>query len=420
MFSLRVAPMNTDDAESEIVRRIREHGRITFAEFMELALFWPKGGYYTNPDNVGAEGDFYTAPGAHPAFGALLCVQAFQMWQLLGRPSTFWLVEMGAGSGLLCHDIVGYATHISPGFANSLRYLCLDRNPPPGVESLLTGEARGMVERVAAQNVPLRGVDAGCFLSNELVDSLPVHRVTIDGGGLKEIFVTLKEGKLAEVLDSPSTPALEERLDSLGISLTEGFSTEINLAMESWMKEVSSALERGFLLTIDYGHPATELYSPGRRRGTLTCFYKHTQTDNPYLRIGRQDITTHVDFTSMVELGKTHGLETLSLNTQKEFLHSLGLGRFMARLPTSGLRQREVEANRLGMLDIVRPGGMGEFKVLVQGKGVESPSLWGYEPSRELEEVLDRLPLPLLTPLHVPLLEGRYPHLAFEWEEMLS
>ena len=412
--------MNTDDVESEIVRRIRKHGRITFAEFMELALFWPKGGYYVNPDNVGAEGDFYTAPGAHPAFGALLCVQVFQMWQLLDRPSPFWLVEMGAGSGLLCHDILGYAAHISPEFANSLRYLCLDRYSPPGVESRLTGEAGKRVERLAAQSIPLRGVDTGCFISNELVDSLPVHRVTMDAGGLKEIFVTLKDGKLVEVLDSPSTPALGERLDSLGISLTEGFSTEINLAMESWMEDVSSALERGFLLTIDYGHPATELYSPSRRRGTLTCFYRHTQTDNPYLRIGRQDITTQVDFTTMVNLGKTHGLETLSLNTQKEFLHSLGLRRFMARLPASGLRQREVEANRLGMLDIVRPGGMGEFKVLVQGKGVKSPLLWGVEPTRELEEMLDRLPLPLLTPLHMPLLEGRYPHLAFEWEEMLS
>ena len=409
------------DVESEIVRRIRERGRITFAEFMELALFWPRGGYYSNPDNIGAEGDFYTAPGAHPAFGALLCVQVFQMWQLLDCPSTLWLVEMGAGSGLLCHDVIGYATHISPEFAKSLRYLCLDRHSSPGVESQLPSKSRGNVERLAAQSVPLRGVVAGCFLSNELVDSLPVHKVAMDGGGLKEIFVTLEDGKLVEVPDSPSTPALEERLDSLGISLTEGFSTEINLAMQPWMEGVSSALERGFLLTVDYGHPATELYSPSRRRGTLTCFYRHTQTDNPYLRIGRQDITAQVDFTSMVEVGKSHGLEPLGLNTQREFLHGLGLRRLMARLPASGLRQREVEANRLGMLDIVRPGGLGEFKVLAQGKGVESPSLWGFEPSpsHELEEMLDRLPLPLLTPLHMPLLEGRYPHLDFEWGELL-
>ena len=408
------------DAESEIVQRISERGRITFAEFMELALFWPRGGYYSNPDNIGAEGDFYTSPAAHPAFGALLCMQVFQMWQLLDCPSTFWLVEMGAGSGLLCHDIVGYATHISPEFAKSLRYLCLDRYSSPGVESQLPDESRGKVERLAAHSVPLHGVAAGCFLSNELVDSLPVHKVAMDGSGLKEIFVTMEDGKLVEVPDSPSTPALEERLGSLGISLTEGFSAEINLAMRPWMEDVSSALERGFLLTVDYGHPATELYSPSRRRGTLTCFYRHTQTDNPYLRIGRQDITAQVDFTSMVEVGRSHGLEPLGFNTQREFLHSLGLRRFMACIPASGLRQREAEANRLGMLDIVRPGGLGEFKVLAQGKGVESPSLWGLEPSQELEEMLDRLPLPLMTLLHMPLLEGRYPHLDFEWEELLS
>ena len=100
------------DVESEIWRRIREQGRITFAEFMELALFWPNGGYYSNPDNIGPKGDFYTSPSAHPAFGALVCVQVFQMWQLLDCPPTFWLVEMGAGGGLLCHDLVEYSAYL--------------------------------------------------------------------------------------------------------------------------------------------------------------------------------------------------------------------------------------------------------------------------------------------------------------------
>ena len=102
------------DVEQEIQRRIGERGRITFAEFMDLALFWPRGGYYNSQDKIGPKGDFYTAPTAHPTLGALLCLQMYQMWQLLGRPSTFWLVEMGAGNGLLCHDILEYSTHLTP------------------------------------------------------------------------------------------------------------------------------------------------------------------------------------------------------------------------------------------------------------------------------------------------------------------
>ena len=104
-------------AELEIRRRIEERDRITFAEFMELALFWPDGGYYSSPDNIGPRGDFYTAPGAHPVFGALVCLQTFQMWQLIGRPESFWLVEMGAGTGLLCHDVASYSPYISRDFA---------------------------------------------------------------------------------------------------------------------------------------------------------------------------------------------------------------------------------------------------------------------------------------------------------------
>ncbi len=410
------------DVEQEIHRRIVEQGRITFAEFMDLALFWPDGGYYSRPDNIGSQGDFYTSPGAHPAFGALLCLQVYQMWRIMGSPSNFYLVEMGAGSGLLCHDLLSYSAHFPGGFRDSLQYLCLDRSPSQGAEALLPVGTKGIVERLATRNVPLRRVK-GCFLSNELVDSMPVHRVAVQDGALKEVYLALEDGHLAEVLDSPSTPALEERLDALDLSLPEGFSAEINLSLRPWLEEVSSALEQGFLLTIDYGHPAPELYSASRRRGTLTCFYRHTQTDSPYMRIGRQDITAQVDFTSLIDVGRRLGLETQGLTTQGEFLQNLGIGHFISRLPSAGLSQRQVMANRMGMLDIIRPGGIGDFKVLVQGKRVDSPHIWGLgsttgevgKPTEELDAMLRELPIPLLTPHHVPLLEGRYPHLAPEW-----
>ena len=407
------------DVELEIRRRIRQRGRITFAEFMELALFWPDGGYYSNPDQVWPSGDYYTSPRAHPAFGALLSIQVFQMWQLLDCPTSFYLVEMGAGSGLLCHDLIEYSAHLPQGFRDSLRYLCLDRPPLHGVEKLLPVEAGRKVQRLAAQSIPLHGIK-GCILSNELVDSFPVHRVTVQGGALKETYVALEDQTLVEVLDSPSTSALEERLDSLDLRLLEGFSTEINLEMAPWLENVSSVLEQGFLLTIDYGHPASELYSQRRNRGTLTCFYRHTQTDNPYLRIGGQDITAKVDFTSLIELGRYSKMEPLGFNTQREFLQNLGLRRFIDQLQSKGQKQREVWANRLAMLDLVRQGSFGEFKVLAQGKGVGNRSLWGFEPCPGNEAMLNDLPVPLLTTRHMPLLEGRYPHLAVDWEELWS
>ncbi len=406
------------DLQAEIRRRIVERGPIPFVEFMDLALYWPDGGYYSSPDVIGARGDFYTAPTAHPAFGALLSLQVCQMWRILDEPSRFWVVEMGAGGGLLCHDLMAYSSHLPQEFRSSLRYLCVDRLGRTGAEDNLPTEARRAVSRLVANGAPLAGI-TGCFLSNELLDSLPVHRVTVRDGAFQEIYVTLEENRFVEVLGPPSTPALERRLGSLGVTLAEGSIAEINLAMEPWLEEVSQALQRGFLLTVDYGDLAAELYSPRRRRGTLSCFHGHTQTDDPYRRVGAQDMTSHVDFTTLVEAGKARGQEPLGGCTQGEFLGNLGLTKLMGRLMRMGLGQRETDANRMGMLDIARSGGMGDFKVLAQGKGVgQLPPLWGFTPSRELEEVLETLPVPLLSPLHAPLLEGRYPHLTQGWDDL--
>ena len=385
---------------------------------MELALYWPDGGYYSSPEVIGAQGDFYTAPTAHPAFGALLGLQVFQMWRMLDRPAPFWVVEIGAGGGLLCHGLMKYSTHLPREFRRSLRYLCVDRLARNGAEDQLPAEARRSVGRLSARGVPLRGI-TGCLLSNELLDSFPVHRVTVRDGVLLEVYVAMKGDSFAEVLGPPSTPALEQRLGPLGVTLTEGSTGEVNLAVEPWLEEVSQAVDRGFLLTVDYGDSADELYSPRRRRGTLACFHGHTQTDDPYRRVGAQDMTSHVDFTTLVEAGRTRGLEPLGGGTQGEFLRNLGLTKLTVRLMKMGLGQRETDANRMGMLDIARPGGMGDFKVLVQGKGVGRPvPLWGFAPSRELEDILETLPVPLLTPLHTPLLEGRYPHLVQGWDDL--
>jgi SAM-dependent MidA family methyltransferase len=171
-------------------------------------------------------------------------------------------------------------------------------------------------------------------------------------------------------------------------------------------------LERGYVLTIDYGYTAADYYSPARSRGTLTCYYRHTQMNNPYVRIGRQDMTAHAEFTSLARAGAAHGLQPVGLVSQEQFLTNLGLGQWTARLRELGLRPAQLQANRMGMLELVQPEGFGRFKVMAQAKGVEESPLWGLSGGTELTG----LPVPLRTLGHMPLLEGKYPHEAQEFE----
>ena len=381
-------------------------------------MFWPHGGYYLSGEPIGRSGDFYTSPQVHPVFGALLAIQLFQMWELLDRPEPFTVVELGAGNGLLCRDVLACSADLPDRFARSLRYVCLDRRAMPGVEAALpNNRPSAMVSRVAGSGIPFQQV-VGCFLSNELLDSFPVHQVTMCREGLREVYVIREGDKLETSLGELSTPALAARLQGLEINLTEGQTAEICLGLDTWAGDLAASLEAGFILTVDYGQEAVELYSPERRhRGTLTTFYRHTQLDAPLRHIGHQDITAQVDFSSVVDAGRRNGLEPLGIVTQRLFLRHLGLGCMQQRLARLNLPQHAAQANRAGMLDLARPGGLGDFKVLVQAKGVSRAGLWGFRPSIEASTLADQVPVPLLTPQHLSLLEGRYPAPERHWQE---
>ena len=392
--------------EIEIRRQIALRGRITFAEFMRLALYHPEGGYYTGSAAFGDQGDYFTSPAAHPVFGALLAVQFHRMWEVMGAPSPFHVVEMGAGNGLLARDVLAYASGI-PGFASSLRYVALDRYRPGGLP--LAGSP---LDRVITDGLPLRGV-VGCIFSNELVDSFPVHRFQVQGGRIKEVYVGLGDGGgFVELLDEPSLTELSRYLDRVVGGRPDGFRGEVNLGVGPWLERLSGALRMGFVLTVDYGHEAGELYSLRRASGTLQTYYRHTQGSSPYQRVGRQDITAHVDFSRLISTGEATGLRPLGLASQTDFLSRLGHGRMVSLLRDRGLGQREARANLMGVLELVKADGLGAFKVLVQerGTGVESlASLAPAETPRAWGEV------PLLRPDHSTLMEGRYPHQAWEF-----
>ena len=314
--------------ETEIRRRIRETGPIPFAEFMELALYWPAGGYYAGRPAAaapfGPAGDYYTSPLTHPVFGALLAIQLYQGWQLLNCPHPFIVAELGAGNGLLSRDIIAAAAQLPNGFGNGLRYLCLDRCHVS--DSADETGAAGLA-RITAAGAPLRGL-RGVILSNELLDAFPVHQVKMEGGQLREVYIAIDDsGALTETLAAPSTPALAARLAELNIRLAEGQTAEINLQLDDWAGEVAAALAAGFVLTIDYGRPAAELYDYQRRpRGTLTAYYRHTQTDAPLRNIGWQDLTAQVDFTAVVNAGRRAGLTPLNFTTQGAVSPQLGIG----------------------------------------------------------------------------------------------
>lgn len=391
--------------ERELRALLARRGRITFAEFMGMALYWPGAGYYASGRSpVGPEGDYYTSPSVHPAFGALLALQLEEMWQRLARPDPFWAIELGAGPGRLAQDITGFSRHLDPNFAAALHYVCVDRGEVGGPDGLPALRAAG---------VPFQNL-IGCILSNELLDAFPVHRVRMQGGQLEESFVSQAEGCLIELWAEPSTPALAEYLAALGISLPEGCLAEVRPTLAPWMREVGQALSRGFVLTIDYGGLAPELYGAHQPRGALLCHYRHTVHEDPLAHLGEQDITAPVDFTTLVLAGEEVGLDPLGLVSQGRFLENLGLREYREALARQGLPSAEHNANQMALLDLARPEGMGNFRVLVQGKGVASEPLRGLIPSPSHLRRLRELPLPQLEPERAFLLRGRYPHLAQE------
>lgn len=395
---------------------ITRYGPISFDRFMDLALYSPGNGYYrSNIPPIGPAGDYFTSPTAHPVFGALVAVQLHQMWEVSGRPPVFTIVEVGAGNGLLAKDIAEATQFTAPDFSRALRYVSIDYSTE---RKLSSG-----IQPIAAANLPIHGL-VGCILSNELMDAFPVHRFQVKNGLIQEVFVGLSGTEFVEVLQEPSDVVITDRVQqAISEELPDGYKGEVSLRISDWVTEAASALERGFVLTIDYGGTAAELYSPKRREGTLRCHYEHVVSNNPYIRVGQQDITAHVDFTELKDSGNRCGLEVIGYTTQREFLYNLGIGSYLEALAnnsrsrssysTGVLPRRQYLANRMGMQELLKLEGLGGFKVMVQGKGISLDALWGFESGNpyqtRVQNGIDVLHVPLLTDRHTPLMEGKYP-----------
>jgi SAM-dependent MidA family methyltransferase len=378
---------------------VRERGPMTVAAFMDLALYHAEFGYYARAaQRSGRAGDFFTSVDVGAIFGDLLEIQVAEMASLLESPvsskshessespkspesqipnpeSHFDLVEAGAGNGRLSADMLRAARRRHPRHYDRVRlHLVEASREAREAQRAVLGD---VAERLSASSDRFPSAVEGIVVANELIDALPVHQVIMGADGLREIYVAFDNG-LVLVEGPASTPELQRYLDRLGVSLEPGWRVEINLRAVEWMRDVAQRLRRGFLIVIDYGHEARELYSTTHSAGTLTTFARHVMAGPAeasarrpeWLRDpGEQDLTAHVDFTSLRAAAEGEGLTTLGFLDQTYFL--LGL---VAARDSRGANLKE----NLALRTLLMPGGLGStHKVLILGKGVGMPSLAG-------------------------------------------
>ncbi len=367
-----------------IVDVIRERGRLTVAAFMDLALNHPTFGYYARAaQRSGRAGDFFTSVDVGPLFGEVLAEQIEEMSALLDREPTerrqaLDVVEAGAANGRLTADVLRALRTRHPGVYARVRAFLAETSPAAREhQSAAFGD---VADRIAGSADALPESFEGVLVANELLDALPVHQVVMRHDGLREVFVEADEtvsGGLTIVEGFPSTPALQKYLDALNVRLEPGWRAEINLAAIAWIREAAERLRRGFMILIDYGHEAHDLYSASHAHGTLTTYSRHTMSDpggaSPswLRRPGEQDITAHVDFTSIRTAAEAAGVAALACLDQTYFvlgiLQSADEGRRLA-----SLTPRE----RSALKTLIAPGGLGStLKVLVLGKDVGWPAL---------------------------------------------
>ena len=360
-----------------LAERIRRFGPLTFADYMRECLYHPVHGYYSKAESK-QFADYYTSVDVHPIFARLLARQFAEMWESLGRLAEFMIVEAGAGVGRFAAQVLDFCAAKLPDFYGSVRYVAVERSALRREQATIAAKRQADAGKFrACAEVPPH-IAAGCFFSNELVDALPVHRVVMDSGTLKEILVGFRDGRFVDVVAPVSTCAITEYFAAQGIALSEGQHAEVGLEACDWISEVGRRLARGYVLTIDYGHPAKDLFDDHHMRGTLLAYQNHRASEEFYAAPGEQDLTAHVNFTALESWGNRSGLKTAGFTSQTAFLLALGQGNEFADLYDQGQTDGERTKARLQLKTLIHPEGMGErFQVLIQQKGVDASQLMG-------------------------------------------
>lgn len=358
--------------------------KITFARFMELALYHPRLGYYEQAADLssGKSGDYYTSPHVHRAFGEVVANFIAKAHSVLSA-GELKVVEIGSGAGYLALDVLDTLRRL-PHVYERLSYIMVERSEKSKElsKTLLKNHADKVSLLPAIEALPQGSVE-GVILSNELFDSLPFHRVCMRRGHLREIFVTYRESRFEEIEDEPSTPQIEGYFKGCGIELCEGQEAEVNLEAIGMIKKLASTLQRGFVLTIDYGFLARELLSPHRMKGTWRCIRRHALATSPYEAIGWQDITAHVNFSSLIDAGCGAGLAMIRYTHQGQFLVDWGITQVIERYAGDiSLSEKERQKHIAAIKTLFMPKLMGgSFKVLLQAKNIGKEAEDFYPPS---------------------------------------
>jgi SAM-dependent MidA family methyltransferase len=371
-------PSDDEQAHSERLQAlIRDeiaaaNGLITFARFMELALYAPGLGYYAaGARKFGEAGDFVTAPELSPLFSQCLAQQCQQLLRHLGGGA---ILEFGAGTGTMASDILLELERLGT-LPDHYLILELSADLQQRQQETLRRRVPHLFARIEwLSALPAPGFK-GVILANEVVDAMPVHLIRFEEQGAREGFVSWQEGRFVWCDRPLSTPELQQQIATLQLELDaenfcRGYTSEINLVQRGWIRSLAGLLEQGVALIIDYGFPRHEYYHPERTGGTLMCHYRHRAHADPLILVGLQDITAHVDFTALAEAALDCGLEVLGYTGQAQFLLANGLGERIAAIDQSDARRYLEITQQVKKLTL--PNEMGElFKVLALGRNYD-------------------------------------------------
>ena len=341
-----------------VADRIRSKGPINFDLFMDMALYSERG-YYTNEAPFGMKGDYYTSPTVHPMFGAMIALQLCQMWECLGRPDPFTVLEIGSGNGVLARDVVTSLKASNSQCIDCLEYFTVDRIYPT---IRVDGTVPLMPEHLS--NLQTTGV----IFSNELLDAMPTRVIEIRLGRIHEVMISLdSEGNLVEVLSENPMEELESLNTIANLPSLEGYRGPLSTRLNDWCRSVSSALQTGFVVTVDYGMEREKYYSMDRSHRLIQTYYRHVDNLSYLQRVGDQDITAHVNFSYFRELALLNNLKSLHSTNQRDWLYDLHFEEVL-NVNTDGefTSRREVAlVNRL-----VEQEGLGGFRVEILQKGL--------------------------------------------------
>lgn len=353
--------------------RIRLEGAITFRDWMAAALYDEREGYYSRKGlkRWGRAGDYRTSPERSPLFGATFARYFANLHEELGAPNEWTIFEAGAGEGDFAYWVLRTLERDYPHVFYATRYVIDEISRDAHERASLRLESFSeqiKFRQFVDTNTP---VQAGIVFSNELLDAFPVHRVTVQDGKLLELFVGLSErGDFVWLALEPSTRRINEYLARSSVTLYEGQTAEVNLEIDGWMRKAVGLFQHGYVITVDYGAEANDLYhAPHRLEGTLRSFRRHQLTEDVLANPGEQDLTTTVDWTQVMRVGEELGLRTVCFERQDQFLLRAGLLDQLERM--SGEKQDDADALilRSSVRELILPGGMNDsFQVLVQIK----------------------------------------------------